>query len=103
MNPADKATGPPDPRWPQWRTSTASDLVECVAVASLDGTVGVRNTRDPSGVTLILPRRAFQEWLDRIKAGELDTLDEEVAAPGAGTSEGRGPSPRREDGCTDPE
>lgn len=90
----------PGCRWPEWRTSTASDLVECVAVASLDGTVGVRNSRDPSGVTLILPRSVFGEWLDRIKAGELDNLDKEKAAPGAGTSEGRKPPQRRGDCCT---
>lgn len=98
--PADQLlSDPPECGRPLWRTSSASDLVECVAVANLDGTIGVRNSRDPSGVTLILPREEFGRWVERIKAGDYDQLPHQKAAPGEATSEGRKPPQRRGDHC----
>jgi uncharacterized protein DUF397 len=65
---------PAEAGWLHWRTATFSGQVECVAVANLDGTVGVRNTRDPKGPTLIVPRPAFGLLVERAKAGEYDDL-----------------------------
>lgn len=59
---------------PCWRTSTHSALIECVEVASLDGTIGVRNSRDPKAGVLIVPRAVFGALIEQIKAGELDDL-----------------------------
>ncbi|MFC5182840.1 DUF397 domain-containing protein [Actinomadura harenae] len=64
----------------QWRKATRStsdggECVECAdleRVAGLSGRVGVRDSKNPVGPALVLPRSAARDLLIRIKAGEHD-------------------------------
>lgn len=56
-----------------WRTSRHSGTgSQCVEVASLPAKVGVRDSKDPEGGTLLVPRTAWRALADRMKAGEFD-------------------------------
>jgi hypothetical protein len=52
-----------------WRKSsyTTSNGGECVELASVPGTVAVRDSKDPDGPRLVFDQRAFAEFLTRIK------------------------------------
>lgn len=68
-SPAPRIVGP-------WRTSTYSDSKECVALAptSDPGLVAMRNSKDHSQGTLLVPRGALAHLITRIKTGALDNL-----------------------------
>ncbi|MES9535794.1 MULTISPECIES: DUF397 domain-containing protein [unclassified Actinomadura] len=57
-----------------WRKSSYSggEGGQCVELASLDGSVGIRDSRDPSGPALRVGRDALGGLVGRIKAGEFD-------------------------------
>ncbi|TDC57777.1 DUF397 domain-containing protein [Actinomadura sp. KC345] len=59
---------------PQWRKSSYSggDSGQCVELASLDGSVGIRDSKNPHTPHLAVGREALSGLLGRIKAGELD-------------------------------
>lgn len=59
-----------------WRKSSYSNGgTNCVEMAALpDGTIGMRNSRNPDGAMLALPRAAIAALLAGIKANELDDL-----------------------------
>ena len=61
---------------PRWRKSTASaENGACVELAALsDGTVGVRDSKDPNGAILTFTRAELHAWLDGAKRGEFDDL-----------------------------
>jgi hypothetical protein len=60
----------------RWRKSTASTgNGECVELAALpDGTVGVRDSKDPDGHVLTFTRAEMRAWLHGVRAGEFDDL-----------------------------
>jgi hypothetical protein len=59
-----------------WRKSTrsgnTSEHSDCVEVARLPGTVGVRDSKAPETGHLSLPVPAFADLVARIKHSELD-------------------------------
>lgn len=59
-----------------WRTSSYSNGgTNCVQFADLpDGTIAMRNSRDPDGAVLVHSRTAIRALLAGIKQGEFDDL-----------------------------
>ncbi|TDB90870.1 DUF397 domain-containing protein [Actinomadura sp. KC216] len=56
-----------------WRKSSRSDSRgECVELAELDSSVGIRDSKNPDTPHLTVGREALSGLLSRIKAGELD-------------------------------
>ena len=59
----------------QFRKSTFSDNNGCVELADVgDGTVAVRDSKDPSGPVLRFTRHEMAAWVAGAKAGEFDDL-----------------------------
>jgi len=60
----------------QWRKSTASNPSgNCVEIAALpDGSVAVRNSRDPAGPALVYTRAELGAFVAGAKDGEFDDL-----------------------------
>ncbi|HXW45249.1 MAG TPA: DUF397 domain-containing protein [Streptosporangiaceae bacterium] len=60
----------------QWRKSTASNPSgNCVEIAALpDGSVAIRNSRDPVGPALVYNRAEMAAFLAGAKNGEFDDL-----------------------------
>ncbi|WP_433244219.1 DUF397 domain-containing protein [Actinomadura nitritigenes] len=52
-----------------WRKAsyTTSNGGNCVELASVPGTVAVRDSKDPDGPRLVFDRRVFAEFLTQIK------------------------------------
>lgn len=55
-----------------WRKSSFSYHEDCVETAALPDGVGVRDSKDPEGGTLVLSREQFAGWVAAVKAGEFD-------------------------------
>lgn len=67
------ATQLPMARWRKSRASNPSGC--CVEVAALpDGTIAVRNSRDPGGPALVYTRAEVAAFLTGAKNGEFDDL-----------------------------
>jgi hypothetical protein len=61
--------------FPLWRKASRSNSTagnECVELADLGGTVGIRDSKDSQGPRLELTPSTFMAFVGRIKAGELD-------------------------------
>ncbi|WP_055587869.1 DUF397 domain-containing protein [Peterkaempfera griseoplana] len=57
------------------RSSYSGSQGECVEVArNLHGIVGVRDSKDPQGTTLVLPVAAWSAFLAGVKAGDFPAL-----------------------------
>jgi Domain of unknown function (DUF397) len=67
---------PSDASHATWRKSSrskpGSDETTCVEVAGLAGRVAMRDSKDPTGVALALPRAQWWAFLASVRAGELD-------------------------------
>ncbi len=61
---------------PKWRKSSASaGNGECVELAALqDGTIGVRDSKNPDGPVLKFTRAEVRAWLVGARSGEFDDL-----------------------------
>ena len=59
---------------PTWRKSSHSTQEggQCVELADLHTTVGIRDSKDPQGPILHVHRPALAELLNHIKTGHLD-------------------------------
>jgi hypothetical protein len=58
-----------------WRKATASDgQGQCVELADLGDTIGMRDSKDPDGPVLRFTRTEVAAWLAGAKAGEFDDL-----------------------------
>ncbi|NDU76737.1 DUF397 domain-containing protein [Actinomadura sp. DSM 109109] len=57
-----------------WRKSSHSggEGGQCVELASLGGSVGIRDSKNPSGPSLRVGRDVLGGLVGRIKAGDLD-------------------------------
>ncbi|TDD82624.1 DUF397 domain-containing protein [Actinomadura rubrisoli] len=58
-----------------WRKSSHSGTSgnsDCVEVADLVGTIGMRDSKDPHGPKIALPTASFRELLADIKRGAHD-------------------------------
>ncbi|WP_308165893.1 DUF397 domain-containing protein [Actinomadura sp. NEAU-AAG7] len=60
-----------------WRKSTYSGAGgetqgDCVELASLDGSVGIRDSKNPQTPHITVEREGLARLLSRVKAGELD-------------------------------
>ncbi|HEY7485118.1 MAG TPA: DUF397 domain-containing protein [Streptosporangiaceae bacterium] len=62
----------PDRLAPQWRKSSQSggDEGACVELSGLPGAVAVRDSKDPDGPRLVLPRPAFRALLTHLKTDD---------------------------------
>jgi hypothetical protein len=60
----------------EWRKSTASNPSgNCVELAALpDGSVAVRNSRQPEGPALVYTRAEVEAFLTGVRNGEFDDL-----------------------------
>ncbi|MFI0367085.1 DUF397 domain-containing protein [Actinomadura sp. 1N219] len=58
----------------QWRKSehSSSQGGQCVEVAYLATSVGVRDSKDPPGLKLAFSRAARRAFADRVKTNEFD-------------------------------
>ena len=52
----------------------SADQGQCVELANGDGVVYVRDSKDPTGGALTIPKAALRAWLAAAKTGELDDL-----------------------------
>ena len=59
-----------------WRKSSFSgDNGACVELAAVpEGTVAVRDSKNPDGAMLIFTRAEMRVWLQGVRAGEFDDL-----------------------------
>lgn len=55
-----------------WRKSSRSAQEECVEVGSGTDVVGVRDTKDRAGGTVVLTVDAWSEFLAGVRAGRFD-------------------------------
>jgi hypothetical protein len=60
----------------RWRKSKASQgNGNCVEMAALaDGTVAVRDSKNPGGGVLVFTRAEINAWVQGVQAGEFDDL-----------------------------
>jgi hypothetical protein len=65
-----------------WKKSAASGSAGCVEVATAGDTILVRDSKDPSGPTLIFSSRAeWEAFLAGARAGQFDIQDERGSHP----------------------
>ncbi|MDL4815203.1 DUF397 domain-containing protein [Actinomadura opuntiae] len=57
-----------------WRKSSRSNAAQdaCVEVGGGDRVIGVRDTTDRDGGTLVFDDASWREFADRVKAGRFD-------------------------------
>ncbi|MBV9143425.1 MAG: DUF397 domain-containing protein [Pseudonocardiales bacterium] len=54
------------------RTNTGSDQTACVEVAQLADQVAIRDSKNPTGPALALPRAQWQAFLTSIQTSDFD-------------------------------
>lgn len=61
-------------RQAKWRKSSYSggEGGQCVELAALDSSVGIRDSKNPQNPHITVGREALSSLIGRIKAGELD-------------------------------
>lgn len=52
-----------------WRKSSRSHGGQCVEVGGAPAAVGIRDTKDPSGRTLMVSRATWSKFIDAVQAG----------------------------------
>ncbi|RSN71686.1 DUF397 domain-containing protein [Actinomadura sp. WAC 06369] len=60
--------GAADPAPATWRKSTHSGTGDCVEAASLEGIIGIRDSKDPDGGVIVLGRREWARLVGTLKA-----------------------------------
>jgi Domain of unknown function (DUF397) len=55
-----------------WRTSSHSSGNGCVAVAFVDGQVGVRDSKDPDGPALVFTASEWEAFIGGARDGEFE-------------------------------
>lgn len=55
-----------------WRKGNGSGDGNCVEVATADGMIGVRDSKDPSGPVLVFTPTEWRVFADAIKADEFE-------------------------------
>jgi Domain of unknown function (DUF397) len=55
-----------------WKKSSHSNASGCVEVAFVDGAIAVRDSKDPSGPTLIYTPAEWDAFLGGVRDGEFD-------------------------------
>lgn len=62
-----------EPNYTNWRKSTkSSGGGNCIEIAHDEATVGVRDTKDRTGGTLVFSTEGWQTFLDAIHQGEIN-------------------------------
>ncbi len=56
----------------KWRKSASSGVNGCVEVAFVDGSVAVRNSRDPAGPVLVFSLVEWQAFVGGVRGGEFE-------------------------------
>ncbi|MBO2451424.1 DUF397 domain-containing protein [Actinomadura barringtoniae] len=56
--------------WRKSSRSTSAENSDCVEVANLAGTIGVRDSKDPDGPKLTLSPSAWRSLVHRVKADD---------------------------------
>lgn len=62
----------PDLSKAKWRKSTYTTVNECVEVAFVDGVVAVRDSKDPTGPTLVFTEGEWRAFTQGSKEGQFD-------------------------------
>lgn len=57
---------------PVWRTSSRSQDTNCVEVASVDGEVLIRDTKNREDAVLAVTPRDWEAFVAAVKGGEFD-------------------------------
>jgi Domain of unknown function (DUF397) len=65
-------TGMAEPEWRKAKSSVGNGA--CVELASMDGMVAIRDSKDPAGPVLRYTRAEWHAFLDGAKKGEFDDL-----------------------------
>jgi Domain of unknown function (DUF397) len=60
-----------NPVFANWHKSNHSDDGGCVEIAYADGMIGVRDTKDPSGPTLVFNQHEWTAFTKGVRDGSL--------------------------------
>jgi hypothetical protein len=55
-----------------WRKSSASGTSQCVEIAFSESSIFVRDSKDPNGVILSVPKPVWAEFLQGAKGNDYD-------------------------------
>lgn len=57
-----------------WRKASYSQVSDCVEVASVNGNVAVRDSKNPDGPILMYTAAGWRAFINSAKSGELDGI-----------------------------
>ena len=57
-----------------WRTSKSCAGGNCIQVAAINGSIALRDSKDPNGPVLMYSTEEWQEFLAGAKNGDFDSL-----------------------------
>ncbi len=68
---------------PTWRSAERCDSGQCLEIGTLDESVVVRNSADPSGMHVTIRREAWRAFVAGVKNEEFD----DIGSAGSGPSQ----------------